>query len=50
LDFLLANAGRETRYVKGKVSKEVAPDPADANPPLDNPFIQPDIIKLKGDK
>jgi hypothetical protein len=50
LEFLLANSGRETRYVKGKVSKEIAPVPADANPPLDNPFIQQDVIKLKGDK
>lgn len=50
LEFLLANSGRETRYVKGKVSKEMAPEPADTNPPLDNPFIQQDVIKLKGDK
>jgi N-acetylmuramoyl-L-alanine amidase len=36
LDFLLANSGRDTRYVKGKVSKEIPLGPADANPPLDN--------------
>jgi len=50
LDFLLTNSGRETRYVKGKVNKETTPEPGDNIPPADNPFIQQDVIKLKGDR
>ena len=50
LDFLLTNSGRETRYVKGKVNQETTPEPGDSIPPVDNPFIQQDVIKLKGDR
>ena len=50
LDFLMSNSGRETRYVKGKFNKETTPEPGDSIPPVDNPFIQQDVIKLKGDR
>lgn len=50
LDFLLADPGRDTRYVKGKGNKEPASEPTELLPPTDNPFIERDVIKPKGDK
>ena len=50
LDFLVANPGRDTRYVKGKNKKENGPEPGEVLPPTDNPFIERDVIKPKGDK
>lgn len=39
LDFLSVNAGKDTRYVKGKVTKDPISEPSEVAPPTDNPFI-----------
>lgn len=49
-EYLLANPGRDTRYVKGKAPKDSSADPNDIQPPTDNPFIEKDPIKSKVDK
>lgn len=50
LDFIVANPGRDTRYVKGKASKDKTLEPTELQPPTDNPFIGNDVNKPKGDK
>jgi hypothetical protein len=50
LDYLTSNPERDTRYVKGKAPKNIQVEPTELTPPTDNPFIERDGIKIKGDK
>ncbi len=50
LDYLTSNSGRDTRFVKGKAPKDVPAEPGETTPPTDNPFIEREGTKIKGDK